>query len=230
MIPAEIYKTIEGKQPAEALRVLTEIFPGRLIFTSSFGIEDQVITDIIAQNKLPIKIITLDTGRLFEETYKVMQKTREKYGNLIEYYFPESAEIEELLRNKGPYSFYESVDNRKECCHLRKVRPLNRALSGMQCWITGIRADQSEGRSNMHNLEWDDHHQLIKYHPLFSWSLEQVRDYIKTQQVPYNILHDKGYISIGCAPCTRAIQPGEDFRAGRWWWENNDGKECGLHR
>lgn len=220
---------IEGKSIIEALEHLCNEFPGKVVFTSSFGYEDQVITDIICSNQLPVEIVTLDTGRLFEETYKVFSRTIEKYKIDIKTYYPESADVEEILSKKGPFSFYESVDNRKECCFARKVKPLKRALAGHKVWITGLRADQSANRESMATIEWDEGYGLFKYNPLHDWTLDDVKQHIKENHVPYNVLHDRGFVSIGCAPCTRAIQPGDDFRAGRWWWESNSKKECGLH-
>jgi phosphoadenosine phosphosulfate reductase len=213
----------------DALQKLTNLFPGQVVFSTSLGYEDQVITDLIYTNKLPISIFTLDTGRLFGETYSVWQKTNSRYGQPIEAYHPRTDSVESLLTGKGPFSFYDSVENRKECCFIRKVEPLRRALAGQRVWITGIRAEQSTNRQTMSSLEWDDAHQLIKFHPILDWSLTQVTDYIRANNVPYNPLHDRGFVSIGCQPCTRAVQPGEDFRAGRWWWEGEAKKECGLH-
>jgi len=220
---------LNGKSIDEKLKYLTENYSEKVIFTTSFGYEDQVITDIIFQNEFPIKVVTLDTGRMFEETYKVLRSTREKYKKHIEVYFPPTEKVEELLREKGPFSFYESIENRKECCFIRKVIPLKRALKGNEVWITGLRAAQSENRGEMKEFEWDSGNQIIKYNPLRDWTLDDVKNYVKNNNVPYNILHDKGFVSIGCEPCTRAIQRGESFRAGRWWWEQNSGKECGLH-
>ncbi len=220
---------LRGKSISEKLSHLVERFPGKVIFTTSFGYEDQVVTDILFRNDMPVRVVTLDTGRMFEETYKVFRSTIEKYNKTIHVYFPPSDKVEKLMTEKGPFSFYESVENRKECCFIRKVVPLQRALEGNQIWITGLRADQSVNRSSLHEFEWDEANQIVKYNPLIDWSLEQVKEYVKENHVPYNILHDKGFVSIGCEPCTRAIKPGEDFRAGRWWWEQNTGKECGLH-
>ncbi|MBK6284351.1 MAG: phosphoadenylyl-sulfate reductase [Draconibacterium sp.] len=222
-------KSLSGKTIVETLGFLTENHPGKVIFTTSFGYEDQVITDIIFKNNFDIKVITLDTGRLFPETYKVYNSTLDKYKKPISVYFPPTEKVEEMVNKKGPFSFYESLENRKECCFIRKVIPLKRALAGNDIWITGLRASQSENRSDMKSFEWDEGNQIIKYNPLLDWSLEETILYIKENNVPYNVLHDKGFVSIGCQPCTRAIQPGEDFRAGRWWWEQNSGKECGLH-
>ena len=220
---------LTGLNSIEALRKLTDIFPGQVVFSTSLGYEDQVITDLIATNNLPVRLFTLDTGRMFGETYSVWNKTLIRYGLPIQTMYPKQQAVEQLLTAKGPNSMYESVENRKECCGIRKVEPLNRALAGQKIWITGIRAEQSMNRHDMTQLEWDKAHQLFKFHPLLNWSFEEVKAYVTAHNVPYNPLHDKGYVSIGCQPCTRAIQPGDDFRAGRWWWEDNSKKECGLH-
>ncbi|MFN8258585.1 MAG: phosphoadenylyl-sulfate reductase [Bacteroidales bacterium] len=220
---------IQGKTTEEQLQILADEFKGKIVFSTSFGQEDQVITDLIFRNKIDIQLFTLDTGRLFEETYKVLQRTRQKYEQIIKVYFPEFKEVEQLVSEKGPYSFYESVENRKECCRIRKVVPLNKALAGNKCWITGLRAEQSEARKDLPLLSFDEQLDIIKYNPLKDWTLEEVTEYLKKHHVPYNPLHDKGFISIGCAPCTRAVNPGEDIRRGRWWWEDNTKKECGLH-
>lgn len=220
---------LSGLSNVEALRTLAELFPGQVVFSTSLGYEDQVITDLILSNEIPIKIFTLDTGRMFSETYSVWKKTNDRYATKIEAFFPDRAAEETLMTAKGPYSFYDSVENRKECCGIRKVEPLNRALKGQKIWITGIRAEQSANRQSMPQLEWDAAHDLFKFHPLMDWTFEEVKQYVKDHNVPYNPLHDRGFVSIGCQPCTRAIQPGEDFRAGRWWWEDNSKKECGLH-
>jgi phosphoadenosine phosphosulfate reductase len=225
----ELRVQLSGKSIEENLSRLVSLFPGRVIFTTSLGIEDQVITHKVFTNNLDIKVITLDTGRLFPQTYDVLSNTMIRYDKGIHVYFPEYEAIEKMVTEKGPLSFYKSVENRKECCSLRKVVPLNRALTGMECWISGIRADQSDNRNHMDWLEYDDSKNLFKFYPLFDWSYEEVKNFVKENNVPYNTLHDKGYVSIGCEPCTRAVKPGEDFRAGRWWWENNGGKECGLH-
>lgn len=225
----ELRNKTEGLSAADILKAAADHHPGKTIFTTSFGIEDQVITDIIYRNNIDIKVVTLDTGRLFHETYKVFSATRDKYGKNIEVFYPDTQAVQKMLSEKGPFSFYDSLENRKECCNIRKVEPLKRALNGMECWITGIRADQSSGRTNMHIVEEDKGYNLIKVNPLMSWTINDVMEYLEKNNVPYNSLHHKGYISIGCAPCTRAVRDGEDFRAGRWWWENNSGKECGLH-
>ncbi len=213
----------------DTLKFLAERFQGEIVFSTSFGQEDQVISDIIFTGNMPILVFTLDTGRHFEETYKLMNKTLAKYGKKIKVCFPEKDQVEKMMTKKGPYSFYESVENRKECCHIRKVVPLQKVLSQASCWITGLRANQSDARHSVKRISYDSANQIIKYNPLIDWSLEKVVEYLKANHVPYNVLHDKGFLSIGCAPCTRAVAPGEDIRAGRWWWENNTSKECGLH-
>ncbi|ATL47906.1 phosphoadenylyl-sulfate reductase [Chitinophaga caeni] len=213
---------------AETIARLTREFPGQVAFSSSFGQEDQVIADIIWKNNLPVRVFTLDTGRLFQETYDVMDLTRARYKQPFEVYFPRTEAVEQLVQEKGLNSFYDSVENRKECCFIRKVEPLNRALQGVKVWITGLRAEQSDNRHDMKPIEWDEHRQLYKYNPLIDWSYERMLEYLDQHNVPFNKLHHKGFISIGCAPCTRAIEPGEHPRAGRWWWEQSH-KECGLH-
>ncbi|MBP6182475.1 phosphoadenylyl-sulfate reductase [Flavobacterium sp.] len=213
----------------ETLAFLANEYRDKVVFSTSFGQEDQVITALIAQNDLPITIFTLDTGRLFQETYDVFHKTLKKYKTDIKTYFPDTIAVEELLNKKGPNSFYESVENRKECCFIRKVAPLTKALKGNEIWITGLRAEQSENRSDLAAFEYDAHFDIIKFNPLLKWSLEDVQKYIDDNNVPQNALHKKGFVSIGCAPCTRAIAEGEDIRAGRWSWESSH-KECGLHQ
>lgn len=230
MISTEaIKKLTAGADPVTALKLLADQFPGEIVFSTSFGWEDQAVSHMIFTNNLPIKVFTLETGRLFPETYYVWNRTMEIFGQPIHAYYPQNEPLEKMVNAKGPNSFYESVENRKECCGIRKVEPLNRALAGNKCWITGIRAEQSANRQFMENVEWDEQHQLIKFHPVFNWTLDDLKNYIKKHNIPYNTLHDKGFPSIGCLPCTRAVQPGEDFRAGRWWWEDQSKKECGLH-
>lgn len=217
------------RSPLQSLAFLAGQFAGRTVFSTSFGLEDQAITHLIFSNQLPIRVFTLDTGRNFQETYATWARTLERYQQPIGVFYPRAAAVEALLAEKGPNSFYHSVENRRECCHIRKVEPLRRALKDQQVWITGIRAEQSPNRHDMSALEWDEAHQLLKFHPLFDWTFQQVQDYVRQHNIPYNPLHDKGFVSIGCAPCTRAIRAGEDFRAGRWWWEDASKKECGLH-
>ena len=225
----ELNEQLSGKTIEERLELIASLFPDKTIFTTSFGIEDQVITHKIFTENLPIKVVTLDTGRLFPETYETFSHTIIKYKKKIHVYFPDYLSVENMVTEKGPFSFYESRENRDECCRLRKVVPLSRALAGMECWISGIRASQSDNRSNMSDLEYDGDKKLFKFHPLYDWSLEDVENYIKNNSIPYNSLHDKNYLSIGCEPCTRAVAKGQDFRSGRWWWENEGPKECGCH-
>lgn len=221
--------TIDTLNLEETLKHIAEKYPHKAAFSTSLSIEDQLITHYIFSNNLPIKVFTLDTGRLFPETYSVLTSTIERYNKRIEVYFPKHEAVEKLLTEKGPSSFYESLENRKECCFIRKVELLNRALEGIDCWITGLRAEHSENRKAMPMVEIDEARNIVKVHPLSRWSTEEVRSEIAKYNIPYNVLHDRGFVSIGCQPCTRAIKEGDDFRAGRWWWENTDKKECGLH-
>lgn len=211
------------------LKLLANLYPDAITFSTSFSMEDQVISHIIFTENIPIKVFTLDTGRLFPETYSTWSRTLEKYGQPITAFYPDAAELSDFISARGPNSFYESVENRKQCCHIRKVVPLGTALQGMQVWVTGIRSAHSAAREDMPLVEWDKVNTIIKYHPLLHWDDPSIKDFIRQNQVPYNPLNEKGFVSIGCAPCTRAIQAGEDFRAGRWWWEDNSKKECGLH-
>lgn len=213
----------------EVFENLSADFPNQVAFSSSFSFEDQLLTHKILKNNFPFKIFTLDTGRLFPETYAVWSATNDKYQTRIEAYYPQADDLQEFVYSKGPNAFYESVENRKSCCFIRKVEPLRRALNGNAIWITGLRAEHSENRQDMPQVEWDEGNQVIKYHPILHWSTEEVKAFINENDVPYNPLHDRGFVSIGCAPCTRATRPGESFRAGRWWWEDNSKKECGLH-
>ncbi|WP_186757400.1 phosphoadenylyl-sulfate reductase [Echinicola salinicaeni] len=219
---------IENTSIEEAIAQLCELFPGKVVFSTSLGQEDQVITEIIAKNNLPVQIFTLDTGRLFYETYDLLSRTESKYKIKIKPYYPNTSSVEKLVADIGINGFYESPENRKSCCYVRKVEPLKRALEGNSIWITGLRSEQSANRSSMSKLEWDEGNQIMKFNPLLDWSMEEMLQYINENKIPYNPLHDKGFVSIGCAPCTRAIEPGEDPRAGRWWWESSK-KECGLH-
>ena len=220
---------VSGKFSEEALSFLAKEFSGKIVFSTSFGLEDQAITHMIFSKNIPVKVFTLDTGRLFPETYAVWNSTRERYGKNIEAFYPNGDSVQKMVSAKGPNSFYESVENHLECCHIRKVEPLRRALKGYDIWITGIRKEQSAGRNNLSSVEWDEKNNIVKFHPLFNWGLDELKDFIKKNNIPYNSLHDKGFPSIGCQPCTRAVKEGEDVRAGRWWWERNDKKECGLH-
>ena len=220
---------ISGLHITDTLHLFTELFPGQVCFSTSFSMEDQVILHHIVSERLPVTIFTLDTGRLFPETYSVWMATKERYQVPIQAYIPDAGRLETYINQKGPNAFYLSVENRKECCFIRKVEPLKRALAGQKIWITGIRAEHSVNRSQLNILEWDEGNQLNKYNPLLLWSHEEVCKYISDHDVPYNILHDRGFVSIGCQPCTRAIRPGDEFRSGRWWWEDAEKKECGLH-
>lgn len=220
---------LNGKSIQEAFALLVAEFGDAIVFSTSFGIEDQVVTNEIALSKLAINIFTLDTGRLFPETYTTWSSTLNRTGLKIKAYYPNEEALQNYISQNGPNAFFESVENRKTCCGIRKVEPLQRALKGNQIWITGIRAEQSNNRQLTDKFEWDAVNQIIKYHPLLDWTFEEVKAYIQKHNVSYNPLHDKGFVSIGCAPCTRAIKEGEDFRAGRWWWEESDKKECGLH-
>jgi len=213
----------------QRLHEIVERFPTGAAFSTSLGKEDQVITHAIAEKKLPIRIFTLDTGRLFEETQSLITATRERLEVSIEVYTPNADSLQKFLSEKGPNSFFESVENRLECCRIRKVEPLKRALVGTQVWLTGLRRAQSANRSNLPFEETDPDHNVLKIHPLLDWTDEQLDAYISTHNIPINRLHAKGFPSIGCAPCTRAVKLGEDSRAGRWWWENPNKKECGLH-
>jgi len=228
MITKEQIQQIEQSSLPGAIQFVTDLFPGKIVFSSSLGQEDQVITDAICKNNIGVDIFTLDTGRLFYETYELIEKTNTRYKINLKIYFPEAAEVETFVTTKGINSFYESVENRKECCYIRKVKSLNRALQGAKVWITGLRSEQSDNRRDIPMIEWDEQRQLYKFNPLINWSYDDLIAYISEYNVPYNTLHDHGFISIGCAPCTRAIEKGEEARAGRWWWEASQ-KECGLH-
>jgi len=221
---------LENKTPQEILRFCLERFNGTIALSSSLGLEDQVLTDMVVKIDASTTIFTLDTGRLFPETYDLIDRTCSKYNVKIKVYFPNHEDVEEMVDQKGINLFYHSVENRKECCRIRKLVPLKRAFQGLDAWICGLRRNQSVTRKDMQTVEWDEGNGLIKINPLISWSEQDVWDYVNKYSVPVNPLHKKGFPSIGCLPCTRAIEPGEDIRAGRWWWENPDTKECGLHK
>lgn len=225
----QIENLINGKSAEEILKLVSSLPSERIVFSTSLSYEDQLITHYIFSHDLNISVFTLDTGRLFPETYSVLSSTLNRYKKPIQVFSPNTTKVEELVSKKGPFSFYDSIENRKECCFIRKVEPLKRALQHKTIWITGIRAEHSEGRNDMPMVEWDESNQIIKIHPLLNWTLEEVKNEIKKHNIPYSPLHDKGFVSIGCQPCTRAIKEGESFRAGRWWWEDNTKKECGLH-
>jgi phosphoadenosine phosphosulfate reductase len=219
-----------AKIPAqEVLEFFVGEFGNMLCLSSSMGAEDQVLTDMLIKVKNDIRIFTLDTGRLFPENHNLIHKTCAYYKVNIEIFFPDYKLVQEMVKEKGINLFYESVEYRKMCCQVRKIEPLKRALTGMKAWITGIRKDQTLNRFNTNAVEWDESNGLVKINPLYRWTEKMVWEYIHANHVPYNELHDKGFSSIGCQPCTRAIAPGEDPRAGRWWWEDQEHKECGLH-
>ncbi len=205
-------------------------YKGSVALASSLGVEDQVLTHMICSIDKGVRIFTLDTGRLFPETYDLIYRTNHKYGIKIQVYFPSAEEVEEMVNRNGINLFYDSIENRKLCCRIRKINQLRRALSGLKVWICGLRHDQSPTRKEMQYVEWDHTNGLIKLNPLIKWSDDQVWEYVKSNKIPYNSLHDKGFPSIGCQPCTRSVSPGEDVRSGRWWWENPETKECGIHK
>lgn len=228
-IPVHLQESIKGLSIREVLDKLVDYFPTAVTFSTSFSYEDQVITDLISELGTAISVFTLDTGRLFPETYSTWNSTLERYKIKIKAFYPDKKQLQLYVSENGPNAFYESVELRKRCCYIRKVVPLKKALQHKAVWITGLRAEHSPARQQLSVLEWDEQHKMIKYNPLLHWTTEDVLKYIKEKQVPYNPLHDRGFVSIGCAPCTRAIRAGEDFRAGRWWWEDDSKKECGLH-
>lgn len=221
----------QNRDIIENLKFLSEKVPEKIVFSTSFGIEDQLITDVIFSQRLEkIEVFTLDTGRLFQETYATWHKTELHYHRKIKTFYPKTDSLETFINERGINPFYESQDLRKQCCHIRKVEPLQRALKDVTVWVTGLRAEHSPNRNSLEIVQWDEQNQLYKYNPLLHWTTEEVRNHVIKKGIPYNVLHDKGFISIGCAPCTRAIKEGEDFRAGRWWWEDASKKECGLHK
>lgn len=216
-------------EPTERLAAIRDAIPGRIVFTTSLGIEDQAITHMIAKAGLDIAFATLDTGRLFPEAYDVWRATEERYGVKIAPYYPQAAATETLVGRQGINGFYDSVEARTACCDVRKVEPLARALTGAEGWIAGLRADQSDHRGALDFVAFDAARGLLKFSPIFDWTRDQVARFVERHDIPVNALHAKGFLSIGCAPCTRALLPGEPERAGRWWWEQEDKKECGLH-
>lgn len=215
--------------PAERLRLLREVVRGRIVFTTSFGIEDQAVSHLIFEGRLDIDIVTLDTGRLFPSTYALWAETEQRYGVRIRSYHPDGAALAAHVADSGINGFYYSKEARVDCCTVRKVEPLGRALAGASAWVTGLRADQSGQRAQVDWASWDEARQLVKLAPLFDWTRAEVAEFCAAQGIPVNALHAKGFLSIGCEPCTRALKPGEPERAGRWWWENDGAKECGLH-
>ena len=220
----------ESENPENVLKYFLDLYGNRIALSSSLGLEDQVLTDMLCTIRKDARIFTLDTGRLFPETYSLLDKTNMRYGIKIEVFFPDYASVEKMVSTEGVNLFYESIEKRKHCCRVRKLEPLKRAFQGLDVWICGLRREQSVTRHDMKLIEWDEANNLIKINPLINWTETEVWNYIKKNNVPYNVLHDKGFPSIGCQPCTRAIQSGEDVRAGRWWWESPDHRECGLHQ
>ncbi len=221
---------MEKMTPEEMIAYFTKEFKGEIALSNSLSLEDQVLTDMICKIAPDTRIFTLDTGRVFPEAYDVIDKTKKKYGKSIEVFFPNHESVEKMVAEHSVNLFYDSVENRKLCCKVRKIEPLRRAFKGLKVWICGLRQEQSITRFGLHPVEWDEGNGLIKLSPLYDWSADKVREYIDTHEVPYNSLSDQGFPSIGCQPCTRAIKEGEDERAGRWWWESPESKECGLHK
>lgn len=227
---SELNQQFNGSTPQELLRYFLDEFKGRIGLSTSLSIEDQMLTDMIASLHPSTRIFTLDTGRLFPETYSLIEKTARKYPSIhLEVFFPDATEVEQMVSESGINLFYDGIEQRKRCCNIRKLQPLRRAFEGLEVWICGLRREQSVTRSDMQAVEWDEANKLIKLNPLIDYTEEQVWKYIRANKVPYNQLHDKGFPSIGCQPCTRAVAPGEAIRSGRWWWENPEHKECGLH-
>ena len=226
---ADLLPLIIGTNPVERLQSLRDAVDGRIVFTTSFGIEAQALTHMIAGAGLDIELATLDTGRLFPSTYKLWAETEQRYGLKIQSFHPDPGRLARFIAEKGVNGFYDSRPARESCCDIRKVEPMERALAGASAWVAGLRADQSDARSGLRLATWDGERGLIKVTPLFDWTREAIADFCAAHDVPINPLHAKGFPSIGCEPCTRAILPGENERAGRWWWENDEVKECGLH-
>jgi phosphoadenosine phosphosulfate reductase len=220
---------VEPMTADQVVRWALDRFGRKIVLASSFGAEDVVLIDLLMKADPKARIVTLDTGRLHQETYNVMEAVRERYGAAIDVFFPQADAVQAMVAGRGLNLFYQSVENRKLCCGVRKLEPLRRALAGLDAWMTGLRREQSVTRTDVHKVEWDEANQIVKVNPLADWTLDEVWQYIRGNNIPYNALHDRGFSSIGCAPCTRAVQPGEDQRAGRWWWEHPETKECGLH-
>jgi phosphoadenosine phosphosulfate reductase len=226
----ELNQQLKDQPAADILRFFIQNYREKLAFSTSLGAEDQVITQIIAGIDPGIYMFSLDTGRMFPETYDLLDLTQQRYKVDIKIFFPEQKAVEKMVNGKGINLFYESIENRKLCCNIRKIEPLKRALENIDFWISGLRREQSVTREDLSLIEWDNLNHKIKINPLIDWKSEDLWDYIRQNNIPYNPLHDRGFPSIGCQPCTRAIEAGEDIRAGRWWWENPDMKECGLHK
>lgn len=228
-ITDELNIRFSNSTPEELLQYFLNTFKGRIALSSSLSLEDQLLTHMILYIDPEATIFTLDTGRLFPEIYDLIARTNSRYNTSLKIYFPESNEVEDMVNKNGINLFYDSIEKRKMCCHIRKVEPLRRAFAGLEVWICGLRREQSVTRTDIRAVEWDNDNRLIKLNPIIDWSEQEVRTYIADNNIPYNYMHDKGYPSIGCHPCTRAVEPGEDPRAGRWWWENPETRECGLH-
>lgn len=226
----ELNQKFEGQTPGQILAFFLKEYKGHIALASSLSLEDQVLTDMICRTDPQARIFTLDTGRLFPETYSLIERTNLTYGIKIEVFFPDYRQVEEMVNREGINLFYESIEKRRMCCHVRKLEPLKRAFAGLQAWICGLRHEQSVTRTTTHTVEWDENNAMLKINPLINWTEEQLWAYIRQNAVPYNKLHEQGFPSIGCQPCTRAVKPGEDIRAGRWWWEDPEHKECGLHK
>ena len=222
-------KELANQSPENVLQFFLKEFKGKIALSSSLGLEDQALTHLICAVDKTTRIFTLDTGRVFPETYSLLSRTNERYDINVEVFFPNHSAVGAMVNKKGINLFYDSIENRKECCHVRKMEPLKRAFAGLDAWVCGLRREQSLTRADMNLVEWDAANNLVKINPLINFTEQQLWDFIKANNIPYNSLHDKGFPSIGCQPCTRAVKPGDDIRAGRWWWENPDQKECGLH-
>jgi phosphoadenosine phosphosulfate reductase len=227
---AQWNRELKDKDPMGIVGFFLQHFGEHIVLSTSLGLEDQVLTDMVLRQNRNTEIFTLDTGRLFPETYDLIARTNKHFGIRIRTYFPEAAKVEEMVAANGINLFYDSVEKRKLCCSIRKVAQLPRAFNGKQAWICGLRKDQSVSRFFNQLVEWDANNGLVRINPLIRWTIKEVWDYIREHHLPYNLLHDRGFPSIGCEPCTRAIEPGEDIRSGRWWWENEFNKECGLHK
>jgi phosphoadenosine phosphosulfate reductase len=227
---SQLNNAVEHKSPSEIIEYFLDYFPNEITFGTSLGAEDQLITDLLVKSGKPFKIFTLDTGRLFPESYDLIDRTNKKYGIKIRLIFPDSQQVESMVNNFGINLFYDSIENRKMCCKVRKLMPLEKVLEGNKAWFTGLRKSQSVTRNQMKIVEFDSLNSMIKVNPLIDFEESDVWDYLNKFNVPTNPLHKSGFASIGCQPCTRAIEKGEDIRAGRWWWESPENKECGLHK
>ncbi len=226
----ELNAQMQNLSAEEIVKYFAKEFKGEIALSNSLSLEDQVLTDMVCKVDPEMRIFTLDTGRIFAEAYDLIERTNMRYSKSIEIFFPNNESVEQMVKEHSVNLFYDSVEKRKLCCKVRKIEPLRRAFRGLKVWICGLRQEQSITRSDLTPVEWDEGNGLIKVSPLYNWSATKVREYINTHKVPYNPLFDKGFLSIGCQPCTRAVKDGEDERSGRWWWESPESKECGLHR